>query len=194
MAYPPAPKTHYTFEEYTRLDEESEVRSEYYYGEVFATAGATRNHNLITLNTGTLLRPQARQNGCQTFVSDMKLELVKGKFYVYPDVLYSCNEAGKKERTTLTHPALVVEVLSDKTEAYDLGTKLDGYLKLPFLLYYLIVRQQAYFVRLYERVGEKWEYRTVEGLAAAVALPQLGLSLPTASIYEEVALEPLSGS
>ena len=193
MAYPQELKTHYTFEEYTHLDEGSEVRSEYYYGEVFAMAGATRNHNLITLNTGTILRPQARQNGCRVFTSGMKLELVKGKFYVYPDVLYTCSEADKKERTTLKHPALVVEVLSDKTEAYDPGTKLDGYLRLPSLLYYLIVSQQAYFVRLYERVGEKWEYRTVEGLSATVALPQLGLSLPMASIYEEVALEPLSG-
>ena len=193
MAYPQEQKTHYTFEAYTHLDEESEVRSEYYYGEVFAMAGATRNHNLITLNTGTLLRPQARQNGCQTFVSDMKLELVKGSFYVYPDVLYTCHEADKKERTTLKHPALVVEVLSDKTEAYDLGTKLDGYLKLHSLLYYLIVSQRAYFVRLYERVGEQWQYRTVEGLEAAVVLPQLGLTLPMQTIYEDVSLEPLAG-
>jgi hypothetical protein len=51
-------------------------------------------------------------------------------------------------------------------------------------LYYLIVRQKAYFVRIYERVGEKWEYRTVEGLEATVVLPQLGLSLPMAGIYE----------
>jgi len=192
MAPPQELKTHYTFEEYTHLDEESEIRSEYYYGEVFAMAGATRNHNLITLNTGTLLRPQARQNGCQAFVSDMKLELVKGSFYVYPDVLYTCNEADKKERTILKHPALVVEVLSDKTEAYDLGTKLDGYLKLPSLLYCLLVSQRAYFVRVYERVGEKWEYRTVEGLAAAVVLPQLGLTLPMENMYEDVAFEPVS--
>jgi Uma2 family endonuclease len=123
----------------------------------------------------------------------MKLELVKGKFYVYPDVLYTCHEADKKERTTLKHPALVIEVLSDKTEAYDLGTKLDGYLKLPSLLYYLIVSQKAYFVRVYERVGEKWEYRTVEGLEATVVLPQLGLTLPMSNIYEDVAFDPLSG-
>jgi Uma2 family endonuclease len=123
----------------------------------------------------------------------MKLELVQGSFYVYPDVRYTCPKADKKERTTLKDPALVVEVLSDKTEADDLGTKLDGYLKLPSLLYYLIVSQKAYFVRIYERVGEKWEYRTVEGLEAAVVLPQLGLTLPMESVYEDVALEPLAG-
>ena len=89
-------------------------------------------------------------------------------------------------------PALVVEVLSDKTEAYDLGTKLDGYLKMPSLLYYLIVSQRAYFVRIYERAGEKWEYRTVEGLEATVVLPQLGLTLPMENICEDVALEPVS--
>jgi Uma2 family endonuclease len=189
MAYPQEQKTHYTFEEYTHLDEQSDVRSDYYYGEIFAMAGATRNHNLITVNLAALLRPQGRQNGCQTFVSDMKLELEKGSFYVYPNVLYTCNEADKGERTTLKHPALLIEVLSDKTEAYDLGTKLDGYLKLPSLLYYLIVSQKAYFVRIYERAGEKWVYRIVEGLEATVVLPQLGLSLPMAGIYEEVSLE-----
>ncbi|MBD0254787.1 MAG: Uma2 family endonuclease [Cytophagales bacterium] len=116
--------------------------------------------------------------------------LVKGHFYVYPDVLYTGHEAGKGERTTLKHPALLIEVLPDRTEAYDLGTKLDGYLKLPSLLYYLIVSQKAYFVRIYEGMGEKWEYRTVEGLEAAVVLPQLELSLPMAGIYEEVSPEP----
>ncbi len=60
MAYPPEQKTHYTFEEYTHLDQQGEVRSDYYYGEIFAMAGATRNHNLITVNLAALLRPQGR--------------------------------------------------------------------------------------------------------------------------------------
>jgi Uma2 family endonuclease len=174
------------------LDENREVKSEYYYGEVFAMAGATQNHNLITLNIATSLRAHARKQGCRVYVSDMKLELDEQKFYVYPDVMYSCNEADKSERTVIKHPALVIEILSDKTEAYDLGTKLDHYLKLDSLLYYLIVSQKAYFVRLYERVEGKWEYSTVDGLSQTVHLPQLGFSLSMEEIYEDVSLQPLS--
>jgi Uma2 family endonuclease len=82
-----------------------------------------------------------------------------------------------------------MEILSDSTEFFDLGRKLDEYLKIPSLLYYLIVQQQAYHLRLYERKDGEWKYSVVEGVAEQVHLPQLGISIPMADIYEAVLIE-----
>jgi Uma2 family endonuclease len=127
---------------------------------------------------------------CQAFSSDMQLKVIPGKFYAYPNVIYTCDPSDHNERLTLTRPGLLMEILSNSTEFFDLGRKMDEYLKIPSLLYYLIVQQQAYHLRLYERKDGEWKYSIVEGLAGQVHLPQLGVSLPMADIYEDVLLEP----
>jgi Uma2 family endonuclease len=180
----------YTAEEYLEGEKAAEYRSEYYFGEVFAMAGATQTHNLITGNVFALLRALARTTKYRAFSSDMQLEVNPGKFYAYPDVIYTGNPSDRDERLTLKRPVLLVEVLSDSTESFDLGRKLDEYLKIPSLLYYLIVQQKAHHVRGYERKDGEWKYSIVEGLAGQVHLPQLGVSLPMADIYEDVLLEP----
>ncbi len=48
--------THYTIEEYMALEATSEVRHEFYRGEISAMAGATSIHNLIVLNCAFGLR------------------------------------------------------------------------------------------------------------------------------------------
>ncbi len=83
-----------------------------------------------------------------------------------------------------------MEVLSDGTEYFDLGRKLNEYLKIPSLLYYLIVQQKAHHVRTYERKDGEWKYSVVEGLEGQAHFPQPGFSLLMADIYEDVLLEP----
>jgi Uma2 family endonuclease len=183
-------KSWYTAEEYLEGEKTAEYRSEYYFGEVFAMAAATRIHNLITANILALLRALARTTKCQVFSSDMQLEVIPGKFYAYPGVLYTCDPSDHNERLTLKRPVLLVEVLSDRTESFDLGRKLDEYLKIPSLLYYLIVQQKAHHVRVYERKAGEWKYSVVEGLPGQVHLPQLGTSLAMADVYEDVLMEP----
>ncbi len=183
-------KNWYTAGEYLEAESTAEYRSEYYFGEVFAMAGATRTHNLITGNVFALLRALARTTKCQAFSSDMQLEVIPGKFYAYPDVIYTCDPADHNERLTLKRPVLLVEVLSESTASFDLGSKLDEYLKIPSLLYYLLVQQQAYHVRVYERKDNEWTYSVVEGPAEQVHLPQLGTSISMAAVYEDVLIEP----
>ncbi len=139
MANPIADKTHYSFEEWIELDEVSPVRHEYYFGEVFAMAGGTTVNNLICGNIYTSLRPFARKTDCRVFFADVKLELVAKKYYAYPDIIYTCDTGDKQAPLIVHHPSLLVEVLSDSTEVYDLNTKLSYYTKLASLLYYLII-------------------------------------------------------
>ena len=55
-----APRRHYTPAEYFALEERSEVRHEYFDGEVFAMAGGTKSHNLIAQNVLINLRAGLR--------------------------------------------------------------------------------------------------------------------------------------
>ena len=41
---------HYTVDDYFMVEEMSEVKHEYYYGEIFAMAGASLRHNEIAAN------------------------------------------------------------------------------------------------------------------------------------------------
>jgi Uma2 family endonuclease len=120
----------------------------------------------------------------------MQLEVIPGKFYAYPDVVYTCDSADHNEWLTLKRPVLLVEVLSDGTESFDLGRKLDECLKIPSLRYYLFVQQKAHHVRVYERKEGEWKYSVVEGPTGQVPLPQLGTSLSMTDIYEDVLMDP----
>ena len=48
----PEIQSRYTAAEYFALEARSEVRHEYFDGELFAMAGGTKSHNLITQNYG----------------------------------------------------------------------------------------------------------------------------------------------
>jgi Uma2 family endonuclease len=186
MANPIADKVHHTFEEWLALEDTSSERHEYYYGEVFAMAGGTTAHNLISGNIFSSLRLFARKTDCRVFFADVKLELVENKYYVYPDVLYTCHSEDKRAPLILRHPVLIVEVLSDSTEVYDLNTKLNYYTKLPSLLYYLIISQKNYLVHIFERRNDLWVFSSVEGFEDRILLPQLDIVIPMAEVYENV--------
>lgn len=53
--------TRMTVEVYLALERQALTKSKYLNGEVFAISGASRRHNLISLNIGAELRAQLRQ-------------------------------------------------------------------------------------------------------------------------------------
>ena len=54
-----APHRRLTEAEYLAIERAAETKSDFYDGEMFAMAGATRNHNVIVLNIGAELRALA---------------------------------------------------------------------------------------------------------------------------------------
>ena len=128
-------KAHLTAEEYLALERKAPYKSEYLKGEVFAMTGASRRHNLISLNIGAELRAQLRQRPCEVYTSDMRVKLGATGLYTYPDVVVVCGEPAFEdaEVDTLLNPILLVEVLSKSTEDYDRGGDLN--ITVPCLLY-----------------------------------------------------------
>jgi Uma2 family endonuclease len=184
-------KLRYTLEEYLAIEDTAEERSEFYYGELFAMAGGTLNHNLIVQNIATVIRNQIRLKGksCKTFTENVKLELIKNNYYVYPDMMLTCQPLDLQSKRIIQNPVLVAEVLSESTKGYDESTKKDYYLHLSTLNYYLLIEQDTPHIKLYSRRQNEWVYQSFESLTDTIQLPDLDISFQVEEAYLEVVFE-----
>lgn len=181
LKYPNAGKS---YEEYLQIDESSELRSEYVYGEIFAMAGASMNHNQFAGNLFFLFRLGLKNSKCRTYMSDMRLEIQYEAIYYYPDVILTCSETDLSNKKSVSNPILLVEVLSKSTADKDLHDKLQHYLKIPSLQYYMVVAQDEVSILLYERTSLGWGIRIFTNENDTVDLPLIGMNLAVNDIFE----------
>jgi Uma2 family endonuclease len=66
-----------TPQQYLRKERQAETRSEYFNGEVFAMAGASREHNQISYDIVISLGTQLAEKPCNIYSSDMNVVQVK---------------------------------------------------------------------------------------------------------------------
>ena len=161
------------FEEYLAAEEKAKVRHELVDGVMYARAGASDRHNGIVMNIAARLWQVARREGCRVYASDMKVKINNWRSY-YPDVMAVCTD---------DRHCLIVEVLSETTEAVDRREKLEHYRSIAGLQAYMLVDSRARRVAGYYRQGEQWLYTDAIG-SGAVAFPCLSLSLSLDEIYE----------
>ena len=182
----------YTPEEYFALEDRSEIRHEYFEGEVFAMARASVAHNLIKGNFIAGLRPGVRQRGCRYVDENVRLEVREKGFYTYPDVMVSCDPVDRRESYTWRQPMLIVEILSPSTSDYDRTTKFENYQKMPSLRHYLLLSQAAWIVEWFRRdEAGQWIYTLLTGPDSILEIPDLGLVLPLRELYEDTDVAPL---
>lgn len=182
------PQTLLTPEAYLAAERQAANRSEYFNGQVFAMAGASREHVAIVANLTYLFVGQFKGRPCSTMANDMRLKVSETGLYTYPDLMALCSELlfDDDQRDTLLNPTLIVEVLSDSTERYDRGDKFAHYRRLASLHDYLLVSQRRPRVERYTRRGDEWVLREIDGLGGVVRLPDLGCELALAEIYDKV--------
>jgi len=178
----------YTPEEYLALERQAEHKSEYLNGFLFAMAGASEEHNLIVLNVAGELRARARGLGCRTYANDMRVKISETGLYTYPDVVVVCGERrfDDTQRDTLLNPALIVEVLSASTEAYDRGDKFDHFRRLETLQEYVMIAQDKVRVEHYVRHEDHWRFTVIGDLSGTLRLPSINCEVPLREIYDQV--------
>jgi len=147
-----------TPDEYLEAERHSEIRREYFDGQVIAMVGASSAHSLLVTNLVALLRPNVRGTGCQLFSSDMKVKLATRNRFFYPDLLLTCDPRDRENDYFKQHPKLIIEVLSESTEAFDRGTKFRDYGELASLEEYVLVSQEERLVERFSR-GEDGSWR-----------------------------------
>lgn len=184
------PITHTTFDDWLAAERATpEGRTQYVAGEVFAMAGGSEEHNLIVANVVGELRSQLKGKPCRVYPSDMKVRITAADVGAYPDVMVICGERQfyDDRHDVVTNPHLIVEVISDSTEADDRGQKFAHYRQLESLRAYLLIAQDRVAADLYLRQDEgTWNLQSFDHLAAEIALPTIAARLPLAEVYDKV--------
>ncbi|HEX8846012.1 MAG TPA: Uma2 family endonuclease [Pyrinomonadaceae bacterium] len=183
------PKTYLTPEEYLAIERKAEYRSEYFNGEMFAMTGASRKHNLITLNIAGELRQQSKGKPCEVYVNDMRVRIPLTGLYTYPDVVVVCGEPEFEDDfvDTLLNPTLIVEVLSETTESYDRGRKSSYYRTVQSLAEYLLVSQDEYKVEQYVRQADgRWLLTDIRSPEGVIELASVPCVLALKEVYDRV--------
>jgi Uma2 family endonuclease len=182
-------KAKLTPEEYLADERKAEYKSEYFAGEVFAMSGASRRHNLIVSNIVRELSSQLRGRPCEVYASDMRVKVSPTGLYTYPDVIVVCGEARFEDGyvDTLLNPTVVIEVLSESTEAYDRGRKFEHYRTVVSLSDYLLVAQDKPRIEHYARQPERrWLLSETNHLADTISIVSIQCDLALAEVYDKV--------
>jgi Uma2 family endonuclease len=183
------PRRRYTPEEYLDLERAAEYRSEYFAGEIFAMAGASREHILIVANLTRELGTQLRGRQCETYPNDMRVKVTESGLYTYPDVAVVCGDPlfEDEEVDTLLNPTVLIEVLSPTTEAYDRGKKFGHYRRLDSLQEYVLIAQDQPRIERYRRQqDQQWLLTETSGLTETVHLEAIDCHLALAEVYDRV--------
>lgn len=178
-------------EEYLDFERKAEYKSEYINGEIVAMTGASREHNLITVNVASQLRESFRGRDCEVYAADMRVRIPAANVYTYPDVVAVCGGAifEDAEVDTLLNPTLIIEVLSKSTAYYDRIQKFGYYRAIESLKEYLLVAQDEYKVEQYARQADgRWLLSDIASLEKSIELTSVEFTMAMSEIYDKVIL------
>lgn len=168
-------------QEYLEGERLSAIRHEYINGDVYAMAGASKNHDRIAGNVFRKFGNHLENTPCEPFSSDMKVKV--GKDFFYPDVIVVCDDKTEDDYYTES-PIIIVEVLSRSTRRTDQALKRLAYQNLPSLQEYVLIEQDFVDVEICRR-ERHWQsehyYLGDEVCFAAIDLP-----LSVEAIYARV--------
>lgn len=181
----------YSPEEYLALEEKAEFRSEYDNGLITAMAGGSLDHAQITANIGRKIGNEISED-CTALTTDVKVRVESYRKFYYPDVLVICGKAVfyQKRKDTIINPILIIEVLSDSTEARDRGEKMLAYRTLESLREYVLVSQNQPIVEQYiKNKNGTWIHKATIGLKSMVKFESIGIELSLEEIYQRIIFE-----
>ena len=183
-------------EQYLALDDTTDGLYEYWHGLVLMLrppssfymqqppvdmAGGSPAHAALSARLASLIDQGLPQDGpCIVYSSDVKLKLAEDH-YLHPDVTVGCTEEGEG---VLTHPTVIIEILSPNTEKRDRGAKLKAYKALPSLQEYLLIGSEEKEIVVYRRENHWRPYHYNEG--DDVELTSLGVNFPFDAVYRRI--------
>ena len=187
------PKTYYTAEEYLALERSSEIKHEYFNGEIFGMGGASKRHVSIVTNLVGELYSQLKTGSCQVYSTDLRVRVSPTGLYTYPDVIVLFEEPrfSDDQDDTLLNPALIIEVLSESTKDYDRGGKFEQYRTIDSFVEYLLIAQDRTHVEHYTRQRDgSWLLHETNNLEDTLQLKSAPCSLRIADIYARIEFGP----
>jgi Uma2 family endonuclease len=189
----PATQEPVTIKEYLRREEAAVDRHEFHDGKILAMSVGTYRHSRINANLIRSIGNRLEGTPCFILESNMRVAITPRRRYLYPDATLLRGppqfDPRDRKQTTITHPQVVIEVLSESTEAYDRDDKFNAYRELESMREYLLVAQDRPLVESFVRRADgTWLFSAWEGLEATaqISTPAAGLDLPLAAVYAGV--------
>jgi Uma2 family endonuclease len=160
MLREPPVNTAATFQAFLELEKTSQVRHEFVDGNLFVMAGGTDRHNFIALLLSSKLLPVTLEHNYRPYINDVLVQTPTGHGY-YPDVFVT-RDSPTDEPRVKRHPIIIVEVLSDSTEAIDRGEKWQHYQQIPTLNQYVLISQHEPRAEIFLRQADGlWLYEQI---------------------------------
>jgi Uma2 family endonuclease len=179
----------YTFEEYLKLEDAADSKSEYIYGEIIPIPDVSTNHNEVALNFGAELNFAFKRQDYRVYISDVKLWIPKMLINTYPDVMVIAGEPEYYNQRTdiVTNPQIIIEVLSKSTQVYDKEGKLEAYRTIKTFEEYLLIDPTRIHVEHYHKTGKKnWFFREYDEDDENITLNSVTFQIAMQDLYNQV--------
>jgi Uma2 family endonuclease len=173
--------------EYLRYDAADAVRNEWVNGEVVAMAGGHPAHVEVVAALLGALRSRLAGGACRALASDLRVRVTETGLHAYPDIVIFCGtpEYAPTTPPTLLNPAVLIEVLSESTEAFDRGAKASHYRRRASVQEIVLVSWTERRIEVHSRDGTDWRLTDVyeDGV---LHLPSLGIDVPVSEVFAGV--------
>ncbi len=191
----PAKTPKITPQEYLRSEATATVKHEFHAGAVLAMSGGTYRHSRIAANLIGEIRARLKGSPCFVLESNMRVRIAGENRYVYPDATIVCGppqfDPLDANQTTIVNPRVVIEVMSESTEAYDRGAKFNAYRELPSVVEYVLVSQDRPQIETFVRRDDgMWLFSTCSGLGVGGSLRSLSIELPLGEVFAGLEFPP----
>ena len=179
--------SYFSREAYLQLEEHSDIKHEFYQGEIFAMAGGTFHHARIGGNIFVIFSMKLRGKSCQPMNNDMRVRTPSG-LDTYPDISIYCNQPELVDnQRTLLNPSVIIEVLSPSTRNYDRSEKFWHYRTIPTLQDYLLVDSEKVFVEHFRRIDKsEWILHDYMQREETIILSSIGEHLDLTDVYATI--------
>lgn len=155
MVANPSMVPYVTYAEFVAREEKSATKHEWLDGVIYDMAGGTYEHSRLKVAISTALSTHLRGRRCVVLDSDLAVRVLATGLSTYPDVSIVCGslERDPDNKNAATNPRVLVEVLSDSTEAYDRGENFAHYRRIPTLMEYVLVSQKEPCIEVFRRTN-----------------------------------------
>jgi Uma2 family endonuclease len=176
-----------TLAEFLAWEERQQLRHEFDGLRAVAMTGGTRAHAAIQANLAIAIGGRLRGAVCQFFGSNLKIRT--GDDHIrYPDGFVACTP-GERTSTVVSDPVVVCEVLSPATAAVDRIVKAREYQATASVRRYVMLEQDRIGATVYACVDGRWTHEILVA-DSTLALPEIGVALPLAELYEGLIFAP----
>ena len=195
-------KAKMTAQEYLKLEREGlrerSGKHEFYNQNRIYRTGGTHPHNKTLFNAGLVLGIQSMQKKLKLDITTSETKVpsfLDYKNYFYPDVVVvdGAPYFEDEHKDILVNPTLIIEVLSEGTEAFDRGEKFKSYRQIHSLKEYILINSMKKSIeQFYRNDSGIWQIgdEVKVGVLTLHSLPNVELQID--DIYSDVVFDNAS--